>query len=151
MKRSKINYLETSILDLLTLMRRPSRTLRVLVVDNHENGTGGVEEILRSWPNISMRSFIPSGKTWPLADADTHDDIILLNDAPRQITGDDMAKLDANGFFGIIASIADDEKPDWTVFHFGKKRNVLGNMNTAMDFVLWMSNIIGKIESTLLH
>ena len=145
-------YLETSIFELLPMMNRPSRPLRVVVVDDCENTTRGVEEILGSWPNINLRTLVPSANTLPIDGVDTSDDIILLNGPKKQITSDEMAAaLEEKGFFGLIASITDGEKSAWSAHHFNKKSEVLADATVALDFVLWMNCLIKQIETAKLR
>lgn len=145
MKQPRIPYLETSVINLLPLMKHPSVKLRVLVVDSYENAARGIEEILRAWPNIIMRSFVPSENVSPVEGISTDDNIVLFSDWPKEISDSDMALLDSMGFFGLAASIVDGENPAWTAYHFGKKREVLVSMEVATDFVIWMNCLIEKI------
>lgn len=133
---------------LLKMMRRPTKQIRVAVIDDNELAMHGILAILLQWPrNIFTAAMVLADKTHYNIPGSIYD-IALINEEMRPINGTAiLEQLRENGFKGVTASITSDANcPPAFRYHFPDKYELGRCPKKTGDFIAWMNSLIFEAE-----
>lgn len=122
----------------------PKRIVTVLLVDDNEKEMEGMLTTLKGLPNIHLYVHLQKDKSLPEIPDDL--DILLLDEA-MPLSGREVYKYFLQeGFTGAVVSTTSGDKPDYAPLHFGRKRHITKSFETALQFVLFLNELVRKVE-----
>jgi CheY-like chemotaxis protein len=133
--------LQANLPHLLVHAVAPQKSVNILIVDDVEAYAVNMQDVLRSWPNVSVEVMIHEEGLPPVP---TQVDIVLLDEAmSKGITGQQVHEnWSANGFTGVVVSTTGGEKPSHVKDHFGQKASMVSKYESAMAFVQFMNRLL---------
>ena len=122
----------------------PKRIVTAMLVDDNKKEMEGMLTILKGLPNIHLYVHLQKDKSLPEIPDDL--DILLLDEA-MPLSGREVYKyFMQEGFTGAVVSTTSGDKPDYAPLHFGRKRHITKSFETALQFVLFLNELVRKIE-----
>lgn len=127
-------------LSFAAIVQKPSRRLRVAVVDDSPEAVRGMVAFLQEWPGLEV-TFVR--QTEGLPDVDPDMDIVLLDENMGDVSGTEVyAALRGAGSKATIASTTTGHAPAFTRHHFGRKAVVPRDPGATRALVDFMNLLI---------
>ncbi len=130
--------------ELVPLMIRPKRPLKVVVVDDLPIALMIMQKILALWPDLSVEYIAQVGGVPVVIASDT--DIVLLDE---QLIGTTGTKIHAEqmrlGSRAVFGSTSTNHCPSFTKVQFVDKTAFMSNRQAAERFVAFVNDLIALV------